>query len=96
MFNRHLAIGALPIVLLCSTSASGQSSKAAPVSELVKAVDIPYQQFSLANGLRVVVHTDRKVPVVAVSIWYGVGSKHEPKGKTGFAHLFEHLMFNGS
>ena len=41
-------------------------------------------------------HTDRKAPVVAVSVWYGVGSKHEPKGKTGFAHLFEHLMFNGS
>ena len=70
--------------------------KAAPVSALVKAVDIPYQQFTLANGLRVVVHTDRKAPVVAVSVWYDVGSKHEPKGSTGFAHLFEHLMFNGS
>ena len=42
------------------------------------------------------VHTDRKAPVVAVSIWYDVGSKHEPAGKTGFAHLFEHLMFNGT
>jgi predicted Zn-dependent peptidase len=68
----------------------------APVATLVEAVDIPYQQFTLANGLRVVVHTDRKAPVVAVSVWYDVGSKHEPKGKTGFAHLFEHLMFNGS
>lgn len=68
----------------------------APVSELVKAVDIPYEQFTLKNGLRVVVHTDRKAPIVGVSIWYDVGSKHEPKGKTGFAHLFEHLMFNGS
>ena len=68
----------------------------APVSELVKAVDIPYQQFTLKNGLRVIVHTDRKAPIVAVSVWYDVGSKHEPKGKTGFAHLFEHLMFNGS
>jgi zinc protease len=44
----------------------------------------------------VIVHEDRKAPVVAVSVWYRVGSKHEPKGKTGFAHLFEHLMFNGS
>ncbi|WP_258045008.1 M16 family metallopeptidase [Sphingomonas citricola] len=69
---------------------------AAPVSALVSAIDIPYQQFTLKNGLRVVVHTDRKAPVVAVSVWYDVGSKHEPKGKTGFAHLFEHLMFNGS
>jgi len=70
--------------------------KAAPVSALVKAIDIPFQQFTLKNGLRVVVHTDRKAPVVAVSVWYDVGSKHEPKGSTGFAHLFEHLMFNGS
>ncbi|MFT3995999.1 MAG: pitrilysin family protein [Asticcacaulis sp.] len=70
--------------------------KAAPVSELVKAVNIPYSTFTLKNGLRVIVHTDRKAPVVAVSVWYNVGSKHEPKGKTGFAHLFEHLMFNGS
>jgi zinc protease len=72
------------------------SAKPAPVAELVRSVDIPYQQFTLKNGLRVVVHTDRKAPVVAVSVWYNVGSKFEPKGKTGFAHLFEHLMFNGS
>lgn len=68
----------------------------APVSALVAKVDIPYQQFTLANGLRVLVHTDRKAPVVATSIYYHVGSKDEPKGQTGFAHLFEHLMFNGS
>ncbi len=68
----------------------------APVSQLAAKVDIPYEQFTLPNGLRVIVHTDRKAPVVAVSIWYHVGSKDEPKGKTGFAHLFEHLMFNGS
>ena len=68
----------------------------APLSALVKSVNIPYERFTLPNGLQVLVHTDRKAPVVAVSVWYGVGSKHEPKGKTGFAHLFEHLMFNGS
>ena len=67
-----------------------------PASQLVQKVDIPYSEFRLKNGLRVIVHTDRKAPVVAVSVWYDVGSKHEPKGKTGFAHLFEHLMFNGS
>ncbi|OWK30178.1 M16 family metallopeptidase [Sphingomonas dokdonensis] len=72
------------------------AAKAAPVADLVKAIDIPFEQFTLPNGLRVVVHTDRKAPVVAVSVWYDVGSKHEPKGQTGFAHLFEHLMFNGS
>lgn len=67
-----------------------------PASGLVSQVDIPYSQFTLKNGLRVIVHTDRKAPIIAESIWYDVGSKHEPKGKTGFAHLFEHLMFYGS
>ncbi|MGD9021136.1 MAG: pitrilysin family protein [Lysobacterales bacterium] len=59
-------------------------------------IDIRYDKFVLDNGLTVVVHEDRKAPIVAVSIWYHVGSKDEPQGKTGFAHLFEHLMFNGS
>ncbi|HWH17362.1 MAG TPA: pitrilysin family protein [Allosphingosinicella sp.] len=68
----------------------------ASVAQLVQEVDIPYETFTLDNGLRVIVHEDRKAPVVAVSIWYNVGSKDEPAGKTGFAHLFEHLMFNGS
>ncbi len=68
----------------------------APVSELVDAVNIPYERFTLDNGLKVLIHTDRKAPIVAVSIWYGVGSAHEPEGKTGYAHLFEHIMFNGS
>ena len=57
---------------------------------------IPYEKFTLANGLTVVVHTDRKAPIVAVNVWYHVGSKNELPGKTGFAHLFEHLMFQGS
>jgi len=68
----------------------------APLAQLVRQVDIPYQSFTLPNGLRVYVHEDHKAPVVAVSVWYHVGSKDEPAGKTGFAHLFEHLMFNGS
>ena len=76
--------------------AKAKAAGPAPIADLVKAVDIPYEAFTLDNGLRVIVHEDRKAPVVAVSVWYRVGSKHEPKGKTGFAHLFEHLMFNGS
>ena len=76
----------LPLVAL-AVPASAQD-KPAPVADLVKAVSIPYQQFTLKNGLRVIVHTDRKAPIVALSIWYDVGSKHEPRGKTGFAHLF--------
>ncbi len=59
-------------------------------------IHIPYTEFTLDNGLRVIVHEDHKAPIVAVNIWYHVGSKNEKRGKTGFAHLFEHLMFNGS
>ena len=72
------------------------SNEPAPLPSLVEQVAIPHQRFQLDNGLTVIVHEDRKSPVVAVSTWYNVGSKDEPKGKTGFAHLFEHLMFNGS
>ena len=58
--------------------------------------EITYEKFTLPNGLRVIVHEDHKIPVVAVNVWYHVGSKDELPGKTGFAHLFEHLMFNGT
>ncbi len=78
------------------TTSQSEPYEPAPISELIAPVDIPYGQFKLDNGLTVLVHEDRKAPVVGVSVWYGIGSKHEPKGKTGFAHLFEHLMFNGS
>src|SRR5260370_13697217 len=61
-----------------------------------KEIDIPFQKFVLKNGLSVIVHEDHKAPIVAVNVWYPVGSKNERPGKTGFAHLFEHLMFNGS
>jgi len=67
----------------------------APAASRAEAL-IAYEKFKLDNGLTVLVHTDRKAPVVAVNIWYHVGSKNEPEGKTGFAHLFEHLMFQGS
>jgi zinc protease len=57
---------------------------------------VPYTEFTLDNGLHVILHPDRSVPVVAVNVWYHVGSGHERLGRTGFAHLFEHLMFEGS
>lgn len=59
-------------------------------------IDIPYTMRTLDNGLTVIVHEDHKAPIVAVNIWYHVGSKNETPGHTGFAHLFEHLMFQGS
>ena len=62
----------------------------------MKDIDIPYQRFVLDNGLTVIVHEDHKAPIVAINMWYHVGSKNEKPGKTGFAHLFEHLMFGGS
>ena len=57
---------------------------------------LTYRKHILANGLTLLVHEDRKAPLVSVQVWYHVGSKDEVAGKTGFAHLFEHLMFNGS
>jgi len=60
------------------------------------AVQLDYERFKLDNGLTVIVHEDHKAPVVFVGVWYHVGSKDEPEGKSGFAHLFEHLMFNGT
>ena len=60
------------------------------------AIEIPYTRYVLSNGLTLIVHEDHKAPIVAVNTWYHVGSKNEKPGKTGFAHLFEHLMFNGS
>jgi predicted Zn-dependent peptidase len=98
MLNHKISAVMLALSLLLSSplEASAKDPAPAPLNTLVAKVRIPYQSFTLANGLRVLVHTDRKAPVVAVSVWYDVGSKQEPAGKTGFAHLFEHLMFNGS
>src|SRR6476619_5778499 len=59
-------------------------------------IELPYTQFTLPNGLRVILHEDHSVPMVSVNTWYHVGSAREKTGRTGFAHLFEHLMFMGS
>jgi len=79
-------------LIACAAVLSTASALAARADE----IDIPYQKFVLDNGLTLLVHEDHKAPIVAVNIWYHVGSKNEKPGKTGFAHLFEHLMFNGS
>jgi zinc protease len=94
-----LAAGGAPVL----AQTAGQTSDRAPApivqgvpaADLARGVEISYDSFTLDNGLRVVVHTDRKAPVVAVAAWYNVGSKDEPQGQTGFAHLFEHIgLFN--
>ena len=81
---------------LAAPTYAAPAVKSVPIPTLVRQVTIPHSSFTLPNGLKVIVHEDHKTPVVAVSMWYNVGSKDEPKGKTGFAHLFEHLMFNGT
>ena len=81
----RLARAALVVCLLAAAPAAAQEP-----------VDIPYTKYVLDNGLRLIVHEDHKAPIVAVNVWYDVGAADEEPGKTGFAHLFEHLMFNGS
>src|SRR5260370_39636483 len=77
-------LAALALLTIAAVGASGQDIK------------IAYEKFVLSNGLTVIVQEDHKAPIVALNIWYHVGSKNEKPGKTGFAHLFEHLMFGGS
>ncbi|MGA7617474.1 MAG: pitrilysin family protein, partial [Thermoanaerobaculia bacterium] len=86
------------IILAICIAALAASSFAAPppAATQVPQIDIPYTKTVLPNGLTLLVHEDHKAPVVAVNVWYHVGSKNEKPGRTGFAHLFEHLMFNGS
>ena len=90
MKNRTCLIFLALSLACCSSIASAQDANSQ--HELA----ISYQKFILDNGLTLVVHEDKKAPVVAVNVWYHVGSKDEKVGRTGFAHLFEHLMFNGS
>src|SRR5258708_2991052 len=77
-------------------AAKAKAPNAAAASVNIPIPDIKYTKFVLNNGLTVLVHEDHKAPIVAVNTWYHVGSKNEKLGKTGFAHLFEHLMFSGS
>ncbi|MGM0480522.1 MAG: M16 family metallopeptidase [Pseudomonadota bacterium] len=77
-------------------TANTETADKQQVQQQFPSVTVDYQTFTLDNGLTVVVHEDRKAPIVAVNVWYDVGSKDEKPGKTGFAHLFEHLMFNGT
>ena len=87
---------ALSLALLTAAAGAVQVHADALPSAQVDTVDIGFEKFQLDNGLTVVVHEDHKAPVVNVAVWYHIGSADEPTGKTGFAHLFEHLMFSGS
>src|SRR3954464_14568100 len=89
MLKNIVSTLSLGLVLLLPSARAAES-----ITDLK--VDIAYKKFVLKNGLTVIVHEDHKAAIVAVNVWYHVGSKNEKLGKTGFAHLFEHLMFNGS
>jgi zinc protease len=91
MRNLKFAASAFLLLVSLAFQLKAQSQKT-----LVDQIDIPYKKFVLENGLTLLVHEDHKAPIVAFNVWYHVGSKNEKQGKTGFAHLFEHLMFNGS
>ncbi len=85
---KRISICLLLLVSLMTTVINAQNGEKLP--------PIKMQQFTLSNGLKVIFHQDNSTPIVAVSVWYHVGSKNEDTGKTGFAHLFEHMMFQGS
>jgi len=87
MLARHVTLLALGL---------GLTAPGALAVTPAKAPDIPFEKYTLANGLEVILHRDASLPLVAVSLWYHVGPVNEPKGRSGFAHLFEHLMFTGS
>jgi zinc protease len=82
-------------IALASTGAFAQTP-AAKAPPAARTITVPYTQFTLPNGLRVILHEDHTVPLATVNVWYHVGSAREKPGRTGFAHLFEHLMFEGS
>jgi zinc protease len=85
------------LLVLCVALAAGVVwTLRAPVEAAVRPPKIQYQTSILPNGLRVILSEDHSTPIVHVSVWYHVGSKNERKGRTGFAHLFEHMMFKGS
>jgi zinc protease len=90
-FSRRARAAVGLIVLLGSGAAAGRQAPAAS-----DAIRLPFETYTLPNGLTVITSVDRATPTVAVNVWYHVGSKNETKGRTGFAHLFEHVMFTGS
>lgn len=91
------AVACLTAMLAVLAAQPVEGSPDANPKEAPSAVpSVPYEKFVLANGLTVILHRDTSLPLVAVNVWYHVGPAHEPAGRSGFAHLFEHLMFEGS
>ena len=92
LFHRiHLSFVLLLVVACAGSPASAQKTAGAQ-----KLPEIKYVKYTLPNGLTVITHEDHRLPLVAVDLWYHVGPLNERPGRTGFAHLFEHMMFEGS
>ena len=104
MASRRSLVAALLATGLIAPLTAQQPARPAPAKPAAavapapapRAISVPYVMFTLANGLTVILHEDHSVPIVTVNVWYHVGSANEKPGRTGFAHLFEHLMFEGS
>ena len=89
-------VSLLTALLAASTVVEAASGAVWPPTPSAAPLEVKYEQFDLPNGLHVILHEDHSVPIVSVNVWYHVGSGRERPGRTGFAHLFEHLMFMGS
>ena len=87
---------AAPAAPAPAPAAPGTAKIAPNAANRLENVGLPFEKYSLGNGLGVILHQDRSLPLVAVNLWYHVGPANEPEGRSGFAHLFEHLMFEGS
>jgi zinc protease len=86
----------LPASLRAGLGVLGPGGSAGAVTSAPPRVDLDFQKYTLPNGLEVILHEDHRLPIVAVNLWYHVGPANETAGRTGFAHLFEHMMFQGS
>jgi len=87
---------ALVVAAVLALGPPALAQEAKPLQPGRESLAIPHEKYKLKNGLEVILSVDRKLPIVAVNIWYHVGAYHETQGRTGFAHLFEHMMFQGS
>jgi zinc protease len=96
LFSASLVLVTAAAGLQAQSGQGATPAAAATPATAPPRIEVPYTQFTLSNGLQVVLHRDARIPMVAVNTWYHVGSASEKPGRTGFAHLFEHLMFEGS
>src|SRR5690348_12505030 len=94
--RRPLAVASLLSALALAFPAPAAAPPAPRLAPSASSLHLPVERFTLANGLRVVLHADPTLPTVAISLFYDVGSRNEIEGRTGFAHMFEHRMFQGS